>query len=52
MNDYDAMCISQLKNKNAFMEQTYLWAWINEENEIIKDNIILHYITRIQEFKI
>jgi len=36
--------IKDLKNTNAFVEQTYLWAWINEEDEKLKRNILLHFI--------
>jgi len=36
--------IKDLKNTNAFVEQTYLWAWINEEDEKLKKNILLHFI--------
>lgn len=38
------LTIKELKNSNAFVEQTYLWAWINEEDEKLKRNIILHFI--------
>lgn len=43
--------IRDLKNRNLFMEQTYLWAWVNEEKDITKNNIILHYITKLPNFK-
>ena len=37
--------IRELKNKNSLIEQTYLWAWIHEENEEIKKHILHHFIT-------
>lgn len=37
--------IKNLKNNNNFIEQTYLWAWINEENDDIKKNILRHFIS-------
>jgi len=39
------LIVKNLKAQNMFIEQTYLWAWINEENEEIKNQIILHYIS-------
>ena len=36
--------IKELKLSNSIAEQTYLWAWINEENEVLKKNILLHFI--------
>ena len=36
--------IKTMKINNSMAEQTYLWAWIQEENEDIKRNIILHFI--------
>lgn len=39
------LTIKNLKNQNTFIEQTYLWAWANEENEGIRNSILLHYIS-------
>lgn len=36
--------IKTMKMNNSLAEQTYLWAWAQEENEDIKRNIILHFI--------
>lgn len=36
--------IKTLRGNNSHVEQTYLWAWIHEENEGIKLGIIKHYI--------
>jgi hypothetical protein len=36
--------IKALRGNNSHIEQTYLWAWIHEENEGIKLSIIKHYI--------
>jgi hypothetical protein len=36
--------IKALRSNNAIVEQTYLWAWIHEENEGIRKSIILHFI--------
>lgn len=37
--------IKTLKLSNSFVEQTYLWVWLNEEDEIKKKNILLHFIS-------
>lgn len=37
--------IKALHAKNFRIEQTYLWAWIHEENEEIKHNILKHFIS-------
>ena len=37
--------IKALHAKNFHIEQTYLWAWIHEENEDIKSNILKHFIS-------
>ena len=37
--------IKALHAKNFHIEQTYLWAWIHEENEEIKSNILKHFIS-------
>lgn len=37
--------IKALHAKNFRIEQTYLWAWIHEENEVIKHNILKHFIS-------
>ncbi len=37
--------IRNLRNTNEFAEQTYLWAWINEEDENIRHKILMHYIS-------
>lgn len=39
------LTIKNMKNQNMFIEQTYLWAWANEENEGIRNSILLHYIS-------
>jgi hypothetical protein len=37
--------IKAMHAKNFRIEQTYLWAWIHEENEEIKSNILKHFIS-------
>lgn len=37
--------VKALHAKNFRIEQTYLWAWIHEENEEIKSNILKHFIS-------
>lgn len=37
--------IKNLRANNLHVEHTYLWAWIHEENEDIKLNILRHFIT-------
>jgi hypothetical protein len=37
--------INAMHDNNSHSEQTYLWAWIHEENEQAKLNILKHYIT-------
>lgn len=44
--------IKDLKNKNHFIEQTFLWAWIHEENEDIRRNILIQYLMQLQKIKI
>jgi hypothetical protein len=44
--------IRDLKNRNSFVEQTFLWAWAHEENEDIKKNILLQYLVQLQKVKI
>lgn len=39
------LTIKNLRNENAYVEQTYLWAWINEENEKTKNKILHHFIS-------
>lgn len=41
--------IKTLRTVNAIVEQTYLWAWIHEENEDIKINILYHFISQTQK---
>lgn len=43
--------IKDLKNRNSFLEQTFLWAWAHEENEDIKKNILLQYLVQLQRVK-
>lgn len=44
--------IKDLKNRNGFMEQTFLWAWIHEENEDIRRNILIQYLMQLQKIRI
>ena len=44
--------IKDLKNRNGFMEQTFLWAWIHEENEDIRRNILIQYLIQLQKIRI
>lgn len=37
--------IKIIKTQNTLVEQSYLWVWIHEEDEIKKKLLILHFIT-------
>ena len=41
--------IKTLREANSIAEKTYLWAWIHEENENIKMNILYDFIAQTQK---